>query len=284
MTRYDAVNFIAHGVAKDPAFGERRPVKGADAAPRRRRHRSPSGPRKPRRRALPKYCVDLNEKARQGRRRSPDRPRGGGRALHPGPLPPAQEQPAPRRRPRRRQDRHRRGAGPEDRPRRDARRAGRRHHLLARHGRAAGRHPLPRRLRGAAEGRRQRARGAPDAVLFIDEIHTVIGAGATSRRRDGRLEPAQARAAGRQAALHGLDHLQGVPPALREGPRAVAAVPEDRRQRALGRGHGQDPQGPEALLRGRTTTSATPPTRSAPRWSCRRATSTTASCPTRRST
>ena len=29
MTRYDAVNFIAHGVAKDPAFGEARPVTGA---------------------------------------------------------------------------------------------------------------------------------------------------------------------------------------------------------------------------------------------------------------
>ena len=28
MTRYDAVNFIAHGVAKDPAFGESRPVTG----------------------------------------------------------------------------------------------------------------------------------------------------------------------------------------------------------------------------------------------------------------
>ena len=26
MTRYDAVNFIAHGVAKDPSFGETRPV------------------------------------------------------------------------------------------------------------------------------------------------------------------------------------------------------------------------------------------------------------------
>lgn len=29
MTRYDAVNFIAHGVAKDPAFGEQRPVTGS---------------------------------------------------------------------------------------------------------------------------------------------------------------------------------------------------------------------------------------------------------------
>ena len=32
MTRYDAVNFIAHGVAKNPAFGEQRPVTGASQA------------------------------------------------------------------------------------------------------------------------------------------------------------------------------------------------------------------------------------------------------------
>jgi ATP-dependent Clp protease ATP-binding subunit ClpA len=32
----------------------------------------------------------------------------------------------------------------------------------------------------------------PNAILFIDEIHTVIGAGATSRRRDGCVEPAEA--------------------------------------------------------------------------------------------
>jgi ATP-dependent Clp protease ATP-binding subunit ClpA len=30
MTRYDAVNFISHGVAKNPAFGESRPVRGAE--------------------------------------------------------------------------------------------------------------------------------------------------------------------------------------------------------------------------------------------------------------
>src|SRR6056300_1138362 len=30
MTRYDAVNYIAHGVAKNPAFGESRPIQGAD--------------------------------------------------------------------------------------------------------------------------------------------------------------------------------------------------------------------------------------------------------------
>ena len=30
MTRYDAVNYISHGVAKDPAYGETRPVRGAE--------------------------------------------------------------------------------------------------------------------------------------------------------------------------------------------------------------------------------------------------------------
>jgi len=31
MTRYDAVNFIAHGVAKDPAFGGSRPITGTSS-------------------------------------------------------------------------------------------------------------------------------------------------------------------------------------------------------------------------------------------------------------
>uniref|UniRef100_UPI0025E08AB1 AAA family ATPase n=1 Tax=uncultured Pseudophaeobacter sp. TaxID=1759421 RepID=UPI0025E08AB1 len=62
MTRYDAVNFIAHGVAKDPAFGEQRPVSGAptdgetvdDAGTNEKES------------ALAKYCVDLNAKATKG--------------------------------------------------------------------------------------------------------------------------------------------------------------------------------------------------------------------------
>jgi ATP-dependent Clp protease ATP-binding subunit ClpA len=57
MTRYDAVNYIAHGVAKDPAFGEARPVTGTpeveeDVTP------APEGEQKES--ALSKYCVDLN--------------------------------------------------------------------------------------------------------------------------------------------------------------------------------------------------------------------------------
>ncbi|NSX54834.1 ATP-dependent Clp protease ATP-binding subunit ClpA [Parasulfitobacter algicola] len=63
MTRYDAVNFIAHGVAKDPSFGEARPVTGAtdleeEAA-------TPEGG-EAKESALAKYCVDLNTKARKG--------------------------------------------------------------------------------------------------------------------------------------------------------------------------------------------------------------------------
>ena len=62
MTRYDAVNFIAHGVAKDPAFGESRPVSGT---PEERESASePAGEKKES--ALAKYCVDLNAKASKG--------------------------------------------------------------------------------------------------------------------------------------------------------------------------------------------------------------------------
>ncbi len=66
MTRYDAVNFIAHGVAKNPAFGEQRSVQGSDengddfatsgAEPEAEKKES----------ALSKYCVDLNAKAIEG--------------------------------------------------------------------------------------------------------------------------------------------------------------------------------------------------------------------------
>ena len=63
MTRYDAVNFIAHGVAKDESFGESRPVSGADDI-EAEVSRDEDGDGKES--ALEKYCVDLNRKARQG--------------------------------------------------------------------------------------------------------------------------------------------------------------------------------------------------------------------------
>ena len=54
----------------------------------------------------------------------------------------------------------------------------------------------------------------PEAVLFIDEIHTVIGAGATSGGAMDALQFAETGAAKRRSALHGFDHLQRVPPAF----------------------------------------------------------------------
>ena len=66
MTRYDAVNFIAHGVAKDPSFGEARPVVGSndfeDSAVKNDRGSSDDKKES----ALEKYCVDLNAKANGG--------------------------------------------------------------------------------------------------------------------------------------------------------------------------------------------------------------------------
>ena len=121
------------------------------------------------------------------------------------------------------------------------------------------------------------------AILFIDEIHTIIGAGATARRQHGREQPAQARARERAAALHRLDDVPGVPAALREGPRARAALPARRGRRAERRGHGQDPPGPPQAVRGVPRRHATPTRRCEPRRSSARSTSTTGSCPTRRS-
>ncbi|MEJ6404582.1 ATP-dependent Clp protease ATP-binding subunit ClpA [Yoonia sp. 2307UL14-13] len=63
MTRYDAVNFIAHGVAKDPAFGEARPVTGT---PEEGETISPDAGGEEKESALAKYCVDLNAKATKG--------------------------------------------------------------------------------------------------------------------------------------------------------------------------------------------------------------------------
>ena len=122
------------------------------------------------------------------------------------------------------------------------------------------------------------------AILFIDEIHTVIGAGATSARRDGCVQPAQARAAERHAALHRLHHLQGVPQLLREGPRAGAALPEDRRETSRASTRRSRSCAASSPITRRTTACATRPRRSAPPSSSPAATSTTAGSPTRRST
>ncbi|MEM7212147.1 MAG: ATP-dependent Clp protease ATP-binding subunit ClpA, partial [Pseudomonadota bacterium] len=67
MTRYDAVNFLSHGVAKDPAFGERRPVRGTEEEEMSEDAAMSGGEEQGEETALGKFCVDLNNKARDGK-------------------------------------------------------------------------------------------------------------------------------------------------------------------------------------------------------------------------
>lgn len=59
MTRYDAVSYISHGVAKKPGMSKSQPVRGAQEE---NEQTNQSGPE-----ALTAYCVNLNEKAAAGK-------------------------------------------------------------------------------------------------------------------------------------------------------------------------------------------------------------------------
>ncbi|THD75349.1 MAG: ATP-dependent Clp protease ATP-binding subunit ClpA [Phenylobacterium sp.] len=61
MTRYDAVNYIAHGIAKKAGAGEQKPVKGASGDDDEKPTVKTGGE------ALEAYCINLNEKAKQGK-------------------------------------------------------------------------------------------------------------------------------------------------------------------------------------------------------------------------
>src|SRR5450432_3221254 len=63
MTRYDAVNYISHGIAKRPGMSESRPVRGADEETDAKSGDEP----KKKGDALDAYCVNLNKKAREGK-------------------------------------------------------------------------------------------------------------------------------------------------------------------------------------------------------------------------
>ncbi|MEO0327938.1 MAG: ATP-dependent Clp protease ATP-binding subunit ClpA [Pseudomonadota bacterium] len=62
MTRYDAVNFISHGIAKRAGASEMRPVRGMDDDTAMGEEEQASKGD-----ALANYCVDLNEKAKLGK-------------------------------------------------------------------------------------------------------------------------------------------------------------------------------------------------------------------------
>ena len=74
MTRYDAVNYISHGIAKRPGASEPRPIRGAEEEPEQQRDSRAADPgndadkdKKKKESALDAYCVNLNRKARDGR-------------------------------------------------------------------------------------------------------------------------------------------------------------------------------------------------------------------------
>ncbi|CAN7275568.1 ATP-dependent Clp protease ATP-binding subunit ClpA [Rhizobium sp. LjRoot258] len=73
MTRYDAVNYISHGIGKRPGASESRPPRGADdgeseskPTARGSGEQEEGGPKK-QQDALKAYCVNLNEKAKGGK-------------------------------------------------------------------------------------------------------------------------------------------------------------------------------------------------------------------------
>jgi ATP-dependent Clp protease ATP-binding subunit ClpA len=74
------------------------------------------------------------------------------------------------------------------------------------------------------------------AILFIDEVHTIIGAGAAS---GGVMDASNLR----------LDDLHRVSGHLRQGPGAFAAIPEDRCHRAGCERHLSDPERAQVALR-----------------------------------
>src|SRR6478609_3634192 len=63
MTRYDAVNYISHGIAKRPGLSESRPVRGVEE------EAETKGGDEPKKKgdALEAYCVNLNKKAKDGK-------------------------------------------------------------------------------------------------------------------------------------------------------------------------------------------------------------------------
>src|SRR3982074_2609053 len=65
MTRYDAVNYISHGIAKRPGMSEARPLRGSDEDSDSKSSNGDEPKKKGE--ALEAYCVNLNKKAKDGK-------------------------------------------------------------------------------------------------------------------------------------------------------------------------------------------------------------------------
>src|SRR6266850_557593 len=140
MTRYDAVNYISHGIAKRPGMSESRPVRGAEDETETKTGDEP----KKKGDALEAYCINLNKKAREGKIAIAE---GLARRIVHGEVPDVLK--------------------------------GATVFALDMGTLLAG-----TRYRGDFEERLKQVikelEAYPGAIMFIDEIHTVIGAGATS--------------------------------------------------------------------------------------------------------
>lgn len=69
MTRYDAVNYISHGIAKRPGVAEQRTPRGTDDEPEPRAQANDDSEVRTKKKgdALDAYCINLNKKAKDGR-------------------------------------------------------------------------------------------------------------------------------------------------------------------------------------------------------------------------
>src|SRR5256884_4815872 len=241
MTRYDAVNYISHGIAKRPGMSESRPVRGADEDTDTKTGDEP----KKKGDALEAYCINLNKKARDGKidpligreaeisrciqvlcRRQKNNPLFVGDA----------------------------GVG------KTAIAEGLARRIV--HG------EVPDVLKGATvfaldmgtllAGTRYRGdfeerlkqvikelEAYPGAIMFIDEIHTVIGAGATSggaMDASNLLKPALQ--SGNVRCIGSAPH-QEKSQEFRKGPPPGGPVPKDEIKRPTGPGAGGNPKGLE---------------------------------------
>jgi ATP-dependent Clp protease ATP-binding subunit ClpA len=256
MTRLDAVNYISHGVAKAPGLSASRGRRGGRAAGgenQEKRQEKPRGKEAEEDRAVRSTALNLNEKARKGNvdpliGRERTKLSAASRCSAAGARTTrcwwairAWARPrSPRASPSKIVD----GEVPEvlAEPRSSA----------LDMGSAARRHTLSRRFRGAAEGRDEGAgRATTNAILFIDEIHTVIGAGATSGGArwmrptcsSPRCSQGTLRCMGSTTYKEYRQHFEKDRALSRRFQKIDVNEPTRR-------GCGQDPEGPEALFRG----------------------------------